>query len=51
MKTTKELMKELETKTAFHLSWSVMWRWFVIVIAFYTAILVLGAFLLALAGL
>lgn len=48
MKTTKQLMKELENKSPYWLAWSVIWRWFVIVAVTYIAMAILGVFLLGL---
>jgi len=46
MKTTKQLLKELENKSTLHLTWAIVWRWTVLVLAIYlTAFFLMGLFI------
>ena len=48
--TTKELIKKLENKSAFKLAWAIIWRWFMIVLTFYVAIIIVALLLGLLIG-
>lgn len=45
MKTTKQLLKDLENRSAFWLTWAIIWRWFVIVLGLYVVAGLLVGFL------
>lgn len=42
MKTTKQLIKQLENRSAFWFTWAIMWRWVVMIFTAYLIAIVIA---------